>query len=53
MGPNRCFIKSELAAIKAGGKKIALLHQPLTALQHLAVIADFIAAYPQYKTYHL
>lgn len=40
------FVKSELAAIKAGGKKIRLVSSTITSPSTLAVIADFITQYP-------
>ena len=43
------FIKGELSAIKAGGKKIALVTSTINSPSTLAVIADFIAAYPTAK----
>lgn len=43
------FVKSELAAIKAGGKKIRLVSSTVNSPSTLAVIADFIAAYPAAK----
>jgi MoCo/4Fe-4S cofactor protein with predicted Tat translocation signal len=43
------FIKSELAAIKAGGKKICIVASTINSPSTLAVIADFIAAYPTAK----
>ena len=38
------FVKSELAAIKAGGKKIRIVSSTVNSPSTLAVIADFIAA---------
>ena len=43
------FIKGELSAIKAGGKKIAIVSSTINSPSTLAVIADFIAAYPTAK----
>jgi len=43
------FIKSELTAIKAGGKKIRLVSSSINSPSTLAVIADFIAQYPTAK----
>jgi len=43
------FVKSELAAIKAGGKKIRLVTSTVNSPSTLAVIADFITAYPNTK----
>jgi MoCo/4Fe-4S cofactor protein with predicted Tat translocation signal len=43
------FVKAELAAIKAGGKKIAIVSSTINSPSTLAVIADFIAAYPTAK----
>ncbi len=43
------FVKSELAAIKAGGKKIRIISSTVTSPSTLAVIADFIAAFPNSK----
>jgi MoCo/4Fe-4S cofactor protein with predicted Tat translocation signal len=43
------FVKSELAAIKAGGKKIRLVTSTVNSPSTLAVIADFVAAYPTAK----
>jgi molybdopterin-containing oxidoreductase family iron-sulfur binding subunit len=43
------FVKSELAAIKAGGKGIRLITSTITSPSTLAVIADFIAAFPGTK----
>jgi MoCo/4Fe-4S cofactor protein with predicted Tat translocation signal len=43
------FIKSELAAIKAGGKKIAIVSSTIHSPSTLAVIADFTAAFPNTK----
>jgi MoCo/4Fe-4S cofactor protein with predicted Tat translocation signal len=43
------FIKGELSAIKAGGKKIAIVTSTINSPSTLAVIADFIAAYPTAK----
>jgi MoCo/4Fe-4S cofactor protein with predicted Tat translocation signal len=40
------FVKGELSAIKAGGKKIAIVSSTINSPSTLAVIADFIAAYP-------
>jgi len=43
------FVKSELEAIKATGKKIHLITSTITSPSSLGVIADFIAAYPTAK----
>jgi len=43
------FIKSELTAIKAGGKKIRLITSTVHSPSTLAVIADFVAQYPNAK----
>jgi molybdopterin-containing oxidoreductase family iron-sulfur binding subunit len=43
------FIKHELGAIKAGGKKIRLVTSTIHSPSTLNVIADFIAAYPNTK----
>jgi molybdopterin-containing oxidoreductase family iron-sulfur binding subunit len=43
------FVKSELTAIKANGKKIALITATVSSPSTLAVIADFITAYPTAK----
>ncbi|CAN5333464.1 TAT-variant-translocated molybdopterin oxidoreductase [soil metagenome] len=43
------FVKRELAAIKAGGKKIRLISSTISNPSTLAVIADFIAQYPNTK----
>ncbi|MEO6851359.1 MAG: TAT-variant-translocated molybdopterin oxidoreductase [Mucilaginibacter sp.] len=43
------FVKSELTAIKAGGKKIAIVSSTVHSPSTLAVIADFIAQYPAAK----
>src|ERR1700744_2187153 len=43
------FVKSELAAIKAGGKKIRIVSSTINSPSTLAVIADFVAAYPNTK----
>src|ERR1700761_1221850 len=43
------FVKSELAAIKATGKKIAIVSSTINSPSTLGVIADFIAAYPTAK----
>ena len=43
------FIKSELTAIKAGGKKIRIVASTVNSPSTLAVIADFTAAYPGTK----
>ena len=43
------FVKSELAAIKAGGKKIKIVSSTITSPSTLAVIADFITAFPNTK----
>jgi len=43
------FVKNELAAIKAGGKKIRIVSSTIHSPSTLAVIADFTAAYPNTK----
>ena len=43
------FIKGELSAIKATGKKIAIVTSTINSPSTLSVIADFIAAYPTAK----
>ncbi len=43
------FIKDELTAIKAGGKNIRLITSTITSPSTLAVIADFITAFPTAK----
>src|ERR1700744_1901253 len=43
------FVIRELAAIKAGGKKIRLVSSTVHSPSTLAVIADFIAQYPTTK----
>jgi len=43
------FVLSELAAIKAGGKKIRIVSSTIHSPSTLAVIADFITAYPNTK----
>src|ERR1700744_4036083 len=43
------FIKNELTAIKAGGKKIAIISSTVNSPSTLAVINDFIAQYPTAK----
>src|ERR1700760_1713370 len=43
------FVKKELAAIKAGGKQIRIISSTIHSPSTLAVIADFIAAYPTAK----
>jgi len=40
------FVKSELAAIKAGGKKIRIVSSTISSPSTSAVIADFIGQYP-------
>jgi len=40
------FVKSELAAIKAGGKKIRIVSSTINSPSTLAVIADFTTAFP-------
>ncbi len=40
------FVKSELAAIKTGGKKIRIISSTIHSPSTLGVIADFTAAYP-------
>ncbi len=43
------FVKAELTAIKAGGKKIRIVTSTVSSPSTLAVIADFVAAYPNTK----
>jgi MoCo/4Fe-4S cofactor protein with predicted Tat translocation signal len=43
------FVKSELTAIKAGGKKIRLVSSTVSSPSTLAVIDDFIKQYPNTK----
>jgi MoCo/4Fe-4S cofactor protein with predicted Tat translocation signal len=43
------FVKSELAAIKAGGKKIGIVTATTHSPSTLAVITDFIAQFPNTK----
>ena len=43
------YVKTELTAIKAGGKKIRLVTSTINSPSTLAVIADFVAAYPATK----
>jgi MoCo/4Fe-4S cofactor protein with predicted Tat translocation signal len=43
------FVKSQLAAIKAGGKKIRIVTSTVHSPSTLAVIADFVKAYPNTK----
>ncbi len=43
------FVKTELAAIKAAGKNIAIVSSTISSPSTLAVIADFIAQYPTTK----
>src|ERR1700761_621846 len=43
------FIKNELTAIKAGGKKIAIISSTINSPSTIAVISEFIAAYPTAK----
>ena len=43
------FVKSELTAIKTGGKKIRIVTATVNSPSSLAVIADFIAAFPNTK----
>ncbi len=43
------FIKKELAAIKAGGKKIRIVSSTISSPSSLAVIDDFITQYPTAK----
>src|SRR6202012_3433971 len=43
------YLKNELTAIKAGGKKIRLVSSSINSPSTLAVIADFIAQYPNAK----
>src|SRR3984885_11774966 len=40
------FVKTELAAIKAGGKKIRIVSSTISSPSTSAVIADFIGQYP-------
>jgi MoCo/4Fe-4S cofactor protein with predicted Tat translocation signal len=43
------FVKKELAAVKAGGKKIRIVSSTISSPSTSAVIADFIAQYPNSK----
>jgi len=43
------FVKSQLAAVKAAGKKIRIVSSTIYSPSTLAVIADFVAAYPTTK----
>lgn len=43
------FIKTELTAIKAGGKKLRIISSTINSPSTLAVIADFIEQYPNTK----
>ncbi|MBS1531799.1 MAG: TAT-variant-translocated molybdopterin oxidoreductase [Bacteroidetes bacterium] len=43
------FVKSELGAIKAGGKKVRIVSSSINSPSTLAVIADFVAAVPNSK----
>jgi MoCo/4Fe-4S cofactor protein with predicted Tat translocation signal len=43
------FVKAELAAIKGGGKKIRIVASTVHSPSTLAVIADFVKAYPTTK----
>ncbi|MGN6639361.1 MAG: TAT-variant-translocated molybdopterin oxidoreductase, partial [Mucilaginibacter sp.] len=43
------FVKKELAAIKAGGKKIRIVSSSIHSPSTLAVIADFVTQYPNTK----
>jgi MoCo/4Fe-4S cofactor protein with predicted Tat translocation signal len=43
------FIKSELSAIKAGGKKIRIVSSTVSSPSTLAVIADFVTQFPNTK----
>ena len=43
------FVKNELTVIKAGGKKIRIVSSTIHSPSTLAVIADFIGAYPNTK----
>src|SRR3984885_4462991 len=43
------FVKSEFVAIKAGGKKIGIISATVNSPSTLAVIADFITAFPAAK----
>jgi len=43
------FVKTELAAIKGGGKKMFIVSSTITSPSTLAVIADFIAQFPNTK----
>jgi MoCo/4Fe-4S cofactor protein with predicted Tat translocation signal len=43
------FVKKELIAIKGGGKQIRIVSSSIHSPSTLAVIADFIAAYPNAK----
>jgi len=43
------FVKTELAAIKSGGKSIGIITSTVSSPSTLAVIADFITAFPTAK----
>jgi MoCo/4Fe-4S cofactor protein with predicted Tat translocation signal len=43
------FVKRELEAIKAGGKKIRIISSTVHSPSTIAVIADFVAQYPNAK----
>jgi len=43
------FVKQQLAAVKAGGKKIRIVASTINSPSTLAVIADFVKAYPTAK----
>jgi molybdopterin-containing oxidoreductase family iron-sulfur binding subunit len=43
------FVKSELAAVKAGGKKIRIVTSTVNSPSTLGVIADFVKAFPTTK----
>ncbi|GAA4324999.1 TAT-variant-translocated molybdopterin oxidoreductase [Mucilaginibacter gynuensis] len=43
------FVKKELAAVQAGGKKIRIVSSTVNSSSTLAVIADFVAKYPAAK----
>jgi MoCo/4Fe-4S cofactor protein with predicted Tat translocation signal len=43
------FVKNELTAIKAGGKRIGIVTSTVHSPSALAVIADFVAQYPNAK----
>src|ERR1700688_963923 len=48
-GETDTFVKSELAAIKAGGKKIGIVTSSVHSPSTLAVIADFVTQFPAAK----